>query len=122
MPILEVQVIGRVAASARKNLPARLADVAATVLRTEPFNTWVLLKMELGSAYAENGGGPPKGVRPVIVRLLKRELPTNRALKVEVQALTKAIALVCRRPVQNVHIIYEPPARGRVAFGGELVE
>ena len=31
-----------------------------------------------------------------------------------------AIAEACSRPVEDVHILFEPPAAGRIAFGGKL--
>lgn len=39
----------------------------------------------------------------------------------EAAALASAIAQVTGRAVEHVHLIYEPPGRGRVAFGGELL-
>ena len=42
------------------------------------------------------------------------------ALAAGVRRLTGAIAAACGRPEENVHLVYEPPAKGRIAFGGEL--
>jgi hypothetical protein len=39
---------------------------------------------------------------------------------VEALALAHALAPLLARPPDRVHLIYEPPAAGRVAFGGRL--
>ncbi|MCC7536526.1 MAG: hypothetical protein IT379_09955, partial [Deltaproteobacteria bacterium] len=71
--------------------------------------------------YAENAGGPEPGVMPVFVRVLARDVPEGDALGAQVRDLTRAVALVCGRPEANVHVLYEPSATGRLAFGGKLV-
>ncbi len=42
-------------------------------------------------------------------------------LRREVAALTPAIAAICARLPENVHILYQPDGAGRVAFGGRVV-
>ena len=74
------------------------------------------------SQYAENEGGPGEGVWPVFASVIQRRLPEGEALAAQTKALTEAIARVCARPAEHVHVIYQPPAAGRVAFGGVLVE
>jgi phenylpyruvate tautomerase PptA (4-oxalocrotonate tautomerase family) len=69
--------------------------------------------------YAENGGEVE--VRPVFVRVLRADSPTQTELKQEASKLAEAIAGVCGRPVENVHVIFEPPGMGRIAFGGKLL-
>jgi hypothetical protein len=71
--------------------------------------------------YAENNA-PSLDVTPVIVSVLKAKWPPYDLLEVEVAGLTAAIAQVCGRPAENVHIIYSPEATGRVAFGGKLFQ
>ena len=39
----------------------------------------------------------------------------------EAMAVAEAVGRVLARPRENVHVIYEPEATGRVAFGGTLV-
>ena len=58
----------------------------------------------------------------MIVSVLQADLPEGPALEEQAARLTRAIALACDRPPENVHLIYEPPARGRIAFGGRLRE
>ena len=42
-------------------------------------------------------------------------------LQTEVDRLTAAIAQICDRPAENVHIIYLPEGAGRIAFGGKVI-
>jgi phenylpyruvate tautomerase PptA (4-oxalocrotonate tautomerase family) len=55
------------------------------------------------------------------VRVLLADVPYGHELRNQIHRLTAAIAKVCERPPENVHLVYEPPARGRIAFGGKLV-
>ncbi len=42
-------------------------------------------------------------------------------LEAKVARLTEATAEACDRPAENVHVIVEPAAVGRIAFGGRVV-
>ena len=121
MPILSVQLIGAPPAAVLRGLPQRVADAAGEVFRTPPQTTWVTVSVVPRSRYAENGGGPPRGAKPVLVRVVKGVWPSRAAMEGEVEALTKAIARAVRRPPAGVHVVYEPEAAGRIAFGGRLV-
>ncbi len=59
----------------------------------------------------------PWANQPVIGYGLPEE--TRRRIH-EVRRLTDAIAAACGRPAENVHLVYAPAGRGRVAFGGRL--
>ena len=120
MPILDVEVVGAVPPAVARGLPRRIAEAAGEVLRAPPMHTWVRLRRLSSRDYAESGGGPPRGVRPVFVSVLLRHPPVGRARARQVAALTDAVAKACRRPRENVHVIYRPPAEGRAAFGGRL--
>ena len=122
MPILDVQLIGPVPDEIRLGLARRIADAAAEALHSRPQGTWARLRLIPAEDYAENAGGPPPGARPVIVTVLEADPPRGPALADEAARLTRAIAAACGRPSENVHLIYEPPARGRIAFGGGLLE
>jgi hypothetical protein len=110
-------------------LSARSQQVATSPL---DWPTWqgrcsAVLRQHLGSraplpkhCYAENGIETPDGWNSVFVTVLKAQRPTGSALEAEVRALTEGVARVCGRPVENVHILYEPDAQGRIAFGGSL--
>ena len=72
--------------------------------------------------YAECGGPVPAAVKPVFVNLLLAKAAPQKARLKEAVALAKAVARACGRAPGNVHIFYDPPAAGRAAFGGELLE
>ncbi|MBI4350352.1 MAG: tautomerase family protein [Elusimicrobia bacterium] len=120
MPILQVEIVGKTAA--RANLAGKIADAAAEVLKAPAARVWVRLRYLSRGNYAECGGPVPRGVKPVFVDLLKASPTPVRRKKTEALALAKALARVCGRPAENVHIFYEQPAAGRAAFGGDLLE
>jgi phenylpyruvate tautomerase PptA (4-oxalocrotonate tautomerase family) len=121
MPLLEIEIVGAVEASAGETLAQRLADATGRVLGSPPQATWVRVRTLRPEEYAENEGGPA-GVMPVFVKVTKRSTPPGDTLQTEVRQLTEAIAKICGRPRENVHVAYEPAAAGRQAFGGTLVE
>ena len=57
----------------------------------------------------------------MFVSVLKAKLPPPDERQLEVTRLTEAVARICRRPPENVHILYLPGGAGRMAFGGTLV-
>ena len=57
----------------------------------------------------------------MFVQVLKRRVPDGAELAAEIGALTLAIADGVGRSVSRVHVGYEAPAAGRMAFGGTLV-
>ena len=122
MPILDVEVVGAIPEDRRSTLARAIADAAEGVFRAGLQQTWVKLRELSADDYAENAGGPPKGVRPVFVSVLKHKPPVGDALRAEMAALAMAVARACDRPAEHVHVIYEPPGAGRVAFGGRLDE
>lgn len=122
MPILDVQLVGDVPGPERAGLARRLAEGAAEVLGSRPAGTWVKVSFLPRADYAENGGGPDASIAPVFVRLLLRVVPEGDARAAQAQALTLTIAAACARSPDDVHVLYEPAAAGRIAFGGQLVE
>lgn len=118
MPILDVELI--TSEPLDSGLAAKLAEVAAQVWGGPAGSTWVRLRALPPEQYAENGTTSPAGWHAVFVTVLKAQRPSGPALQAEVRALTDAIARVCGRPAENVHILYEPDARGRIAFGGDV--
>lgn len=58
----------------------------------------------------------------MFVTVLKAALPPPDRRQEEVRQLTQRIAVVCRRPAENVHVLYLPDGAGRAAFGGSLVD
>ena len=120
MPIMQVEIVGK-SPSGPGNPAGRIADAAAKVFRTAPGGTWVRLRFIPLKDYAENGA-PPGDIRPVFVRVLKAKAAAPEELRKEAKALAEAVGKACGRPAGNVHIIYDPPAAGRIAFGGVLLK
>lgn len=120
MPILDVEVVGSLSGDVAEGLADRIADAAAEAFGSRPQGTWVKLHFLGEGAYSENAGGPPEGVLPVFVSVLQAEVPDGGQLVEQASRLTMAVADACRRPAEHVHVIFEAPASGRIAFGGEL--
>lgn len=120
MPILDVEIVRPPGEKSDAGLAAALAEAAGEVFDSLPGRTWVKLRYISAEQYAENGGGPPAGVSPVFVTVLKAQWKDENVAR-EVAELTEAIAGKCGRPAENVHVLYAPPAAGRIAFGGRLV-
>jgi phenylpyruvate tautomerase PptA (4-oxalocrotonate tautomerase family) len=118
MPILNVEIVTSDPIEA--GLTTRIAEVAGQVFGGPAGSTWVRLRALPPEQYAENGTTSPAGWHAVFVTVLKAQRPSGPVLQAEVRALTDGIAHVCGRPAENVHILYEPDARGRIAFGGEV--
>lgn len=119
MPILDVNFVGPIADNVRRTMAGRVATAAGAALGAPPRTMWVHMHFLPANDYAENERTTDTDF-PVIVRVLEAEPPQGDALAAEAATLTEAIAGACGRPIENVHLIYEPPGRGRVAFGGTL--
>ena len=122
MPILDIEIVGEPRLVFRRDLTERIAEAAATALQSRPRGTWVKLRVITPDDYAENEMARSETVRPVFVRVLLADPPDGEQLHSQSRALARAIGAACERAPEHVHIIYEPPARGRIAFGGELLE
>lgn len=119
MPILNIEIVMRPGENLPPGLATELADRTGEIFDSPAGNTWVKVYLIPAEYYAENSSAP-NGIFPVFVSVLKAKRPSPDALQVEVNRLTTAIAQICNRPQENVHIIYSPEGRGRVAFGGNL--
>src|SRR3954452_19260662 len=119
MPIVDVELIGD------DDLPSattqRLADVLGEALSSRPQGTWVRLRRLDRSGYAENAG-VADDVHPVFVTVLERIRPSGQDLRDRIARVTAAVAEVTGRDPAHVHVLYDADARGRLAFGGDLVE
>jgi phenylpyruvate tautomerase PptA (4-oxalocrotonate tautomerase family) len=120
VPILDVELVGPVPDETRRGLAQRIADAAGDALGAEPGGTWVKLRLVAGDDYAESGGPLPPGVQPVFVSVLAATPPESEARAEQVRRLTRAVAEACGRPVANTHVVYQPAALGRTAFGGRI--
>jgi phenylpyruvate tautomerase PptA (4-oxalocrotonate tautomerase family) len=121
VPILDIELVGPIDGVSADGLAARLADATAAVLDPDrPRGTWVRVRHLSRDDYAENAGGPVEGTLPVFVSVLMAAPPDAEQLEHEVHALTEAVADACGRSAEHVHVLYEPAAAGRIAFGGAL--
>jgi phenylpyruvate tautomerase PptA (4-oxalocrotonate tautomerase family) len=120
MPILDVTIVGPIDSGARALLAQRLADAASAVFDAPAGKTWAIVREIEPEFYAESGGGTH--ARPVFVRILQRQPPAGAERATAVAGLTRALAKACGRPMEQLHLIYEPPGAGRIAFGGSLVD
>ncbi len=121
MPILTVEIVVEEGEEIAPNLTGAIADAAGAIFGSAPGRTWVRLHVLPAGRYAENDIAPDAMPSPVFVSVLKAEPPASDALVRESMQLATALAALCGRPVENVHIFWEPAAHGRVAFGGKLV-
>ena len=121
MPVLEIEIVIRPGEILRATLAKELADAAAAVLISAPGGTWVRLRTLAPDRYAEGPGLSP-AVFPVFIEVLKAAVPDADAMQAEVTQLTSIFSGLLDRPKENVHVIYVPAGRGRVAFGGNLLK
>lgn len=119
MPILTVEIVTRPDEYIRPELAQELADRIGEIFGSAPGTTWVKVYLIAQKNYAENIT-TSEDISPVFVSILKVKLPSPDILQVEVTKLTVAIAQICNRPEENIHIIYLPEGAGRVAFGGKV--
>ncbi len=118
MPILEVEIVGTTEPG--PHIVQLLADSAAAILKSGLGNTWVKLRTLLPSQYAENGGIQSR-IQPVFVSVLMRSDPDLKEKGEIVFGLTSEFSRILARLPEDVHILFEPEAAGRIAFGGSLV-
>lgn len=120
MPIVDIEIVAD--RKLAPGLATRLAYALAPIFGGPANGTWVKVRhLEVGD-YAEGDGGPSGEVRPVFVTILKADPPAGDELAEEVGKVVEAVAAACEHPVENVHVIYESAGRGRVAFGGNLID
>lgn len=122
MPILDVEIVVPAGESVSNYIVKEIAAAASEILGAEPSRTWVRARPLPAEQYAEGDGGPPDDIRPVFVTVLRAASPGPTLQRDQAEALAKAVADVCKRPIENVHVLFEPSAQGRIAFGGDLRE
>lgn len=119
MPIVDVELVGD--DDPPSALTQRLADALGVALSSRPQGTWVRVRRLERSGYAENAG-VAADEHPVFVTVLERVRPTGQDLRDRIAGVTAAVAEVTGRDPAHVHVLYDADARGRLAFGGDLVE
>jgi hypothetical protein len=122
MPILDIEVVVAEDEDIDTCWAQQIADAAGSIFDTLPGRTWVRMRSLTHSGYAENQTAISPEIRPVFVSVLKAKVPAIETLRAEIQQLTLEIAHITGRREENVHILYLPPAAGRISFGGTLVE
>jgi len=120
MPILNVEIVARPDEYLSPKLATELANRTGEIFGSAPGSTWVKVHLIARENYAENSS-VSEDIYPVFMSVLKAKLPSPDSLQAEVSKLTAAIAQVCGRPQENVHIVYLPAGAGRVAFGGKVL-
>ena len=126
MPIVTIETLSDNPLSEDDAMPTsqqlqRLADALGDLFGSQPSGTWVKVRQQSRAYYAENQVMVDSDIRPVIVEILKADMEGEHDLAIEAAGVCALVAKVLGRPTKNVHVIYQPAARGRVAFGGKLV-
>src|SRR5688572_29820360 len=116
MPILDVEIVLKPGEVIVVGTAREIADAAAESFGAGPGSTWVKMRGIDPAHYAENGTDPSGTAYPVFISILKSKLPPPDDLRHEVERLAPALAAICNRPPENVHLIYFPDGTGRVAF------
>ncbi len=119
MPIVDVEVVSLTGELQPADLAARLANALGDAFEVAPGKLWVRIRTLGNDRYAENGQKAPD---PVFVTVLAAKPPEGDALRELIGKITQAVADLTHRPASNVHVLFEPAARGRIAFGGQLVD
>jgi phenylpyruvate tautomerase PptA (4-oxalocrotonate tautomerase family) len=117
MPIIDIEVVSD--ESIDPQVVQAIADDLGPVFGVEPGSARVRMRTLHVQHYAENRHLAPL---PVFVTVLVADPPQGEALREQVRYITEAVSQRTRRPRDHVHVLYEPAARGRLAFGGYLVE
>ena len=126
MPIVTIETLSDQPLSEDDALPTpeqlqSLADALGELFGSQPSGTWVRARQQPRAYYAENMIDVSPDMRPVVVEILKTDLERGSELDIEAAAVSALVARILGRRIQHVHVIYQPPARGRVAFGGKIV-
>jgi phenylpyruvate tautomerase PptA (4-oxalocrotonate tautomerase family) len=120
MPIIDVEFVQERPGPIETTLARKLADALGEVFDAKPGKVWVRVRELSYGAYAENGvAKPPK---PVFVTILASNPPEGKEIEARLAAIAEVVAKLAKRPLENVHVVFEPAAKGRIAFGGKLAK
>ena len=123
MPIVTVQIVLANDERRYANTTVQaLSDSLGELFGSDPGSTWVKFVYLADVDYAENHSVVPATVRPTFVEVLKATLVDQVNLAKEAASVAEKVATALSRPRSNVHVLYLPPAEGRIAFGGVLVQ
>lgn len=120
VPIVDVELVTD--EDPRPGLASALADRIGQVLEAAPGATWVRLRTLPSRMYAESGSRVSAEVSPAFVTIIaaRQPAPGHRAQLFE--GIAGAVAEVTGHPKDNVHVLFEPDAASRIAFGGHPVD
>jgi phenylpyruvate tautomerase PptA (4-oxalocrotonate tautomerase family) len=119
MPILDIEIVSAAPDAIAPGLAQALADELGDAFGAEAGKVWVRLRALPAAHYAENNATAPA---PVFVTVLASAPPAGKQLQERIESITSIVAVHLERSRENVHVVFEPAARGRIAFGGRLVE
>lgn len=122
MPIIRLKlVVQHDAERLGKDTLQTLADELGVYFDSGPSGTWVEVEYLPVEQYAENRFELPGNVKTTFVYVLRHHLPAEEEVAGEAMDLARLVSKRLQRPRRNTHIFYEPPGKGRIAFGGRLV-
>lgn len=122
MPIVDIEIVCVSVADSGATSARALADALGETFGSQPGRTWVRLHYLDSRDYAENAVELIALELPVFVTVLHAHPPDGAARETEAMAVTKVVAKCIGCPPDRVHVQYAPPAAGRQAFGGTLLE
>lgn len=107
-------------------LASRLADALGPIFESPVGHTWVRCSSCDPRHYAESADPTSSAPRPTppswaFVRVTLRAPPDEDGRAGLAARIAAVVAEATARPLEDVHVLFEPPAAGRIAFGGELV-
>jgi phenylpyruvate tautomerase PptA (4-oxalocrotonate tautomerase family) len=120
MPIVDIKLVAPREQSLPEGTATALAQALAVVFKAPEGRVWVKLEKLAAYLYAENGVA--EHPYPVFVTILHADLPPPEHLSQQALAVSKAVSACLGRQAEHVHVEYSPPGRGRIAFGGKLLQ
>ena len=119
MPIIDIELVLAPEGLVAPGLAQGLADALGAAFEAQPGKIWVRIHPISAAHYAENGVTAP---HPAFVTVLAGAPPSGEPLRERVAQITEIVARLTGRPSDRVHVLFEAAAKGRIAFGGRLVE
>ncbi len=112
LPILDVEIDLPAGQSVSNSVARGIAEAAGEILGVERSRTWVRMRPLPVDREAKGAEDHSAEAHPVFVTVWRLSSPGPRLLRDQAEALARAVADVCKRPVEDVHVLFEPsPAR-----------
>ena len=122
MPIVDILLVVPGTESVPAGLAQAVANAVGQLFESPSGHTWVRASTLAAANYAENGASLAQDDLPAFVTLLLAAPPEGEARAKQATRICAAVALAVGRDRTNVHIEYAAAGRGRLAFGGVLME